>query len=146
MALRSCLNKRKLDKDDLVFFVLGDLDEAVSSLGLVKVLAKEKGALERIQKDLMTISSLIAGCRTVSFRSSWLSREIKRLEKATKIPKEFVLPGEGELEARLHFSRAVVRRAERRLISLSKKEKVPKKLLNYLNHLSWFLFLLAVRR
>ena len=145
MALKTCLNKKMTDKDDLIFFALGDLDEAISSLGLVKVIVGEKKILDKIQKDLMTISSLIAGCKVASFQFSWLAKEIKNLEKTVKIPKSFVLPGKGELEARLHSSRTIVRRAERRLISLSRKQKIPKRLLNYLNHLSWLLFLLAVK-
>ena len=55
----------------------------------------------------------------------------------------FILPGGGETGARLHFARAVARRAERNIIALSKIEKVNENLIPYFNRLSDLLFVMA---
>ena len=45
--------------------------------------------------------------------------------------------------AQLNWVRTMVRRAERRLVALSKKEDLNPKLLSYINRLSDYLFMLA---
>ena len=54
--------------------------------------------------------------------------------------KSFVLPGGHELSSRLHIARTVCRRCERVVVELSKKEKINKLILSYLNRLSDMLF------
>ena len=46
-------------------------------------------------------------------------------------------------ERRLHFARAVARRAERNIVALSKIEKVNESLIPYFNRLSDLLFVMA---
>ena len=55
----------------------------------------------------------------------------------------FVLPGGSKAAAQAHVCRAVCRRAERAVISLSKHYDVPEVVHAYLNRLSDFLFTLA---
>jgi cob(I)alamin adenosyltransferase len=55
----------------------------------------------------------------------------------------FVLPGGGELGARLHLARAICRRAERRAVNLAKHTDVNPNVLRYLNRLADLLFILA---
>lgn len=57
--------------------------------------------------------------------------------------KEFVLPGGCRAAALAHVARAVARRAERRLISLSRTEAINPVALHYLNRLSDLLFIAA---
>jgi cob(I)alamin adenosyltransferase len=57
--------------------------------------------------------------------------------------KEFILPGGGPAAAACHFSRTVARRAERRVLTLSRAESVAPELIKYLNRLSDLLFVLA---
>lgn len=57
----------------------------------------------------------------------------------------FILPGGGELAARLHLARTVGRRAERQVVALSQAEPVDPQALIYLNRLSDLLFALARR-
>ena len=59
--------------------------------------------------------------------------------------KDFILPGGSHAAALAHVARAVCRRAERRLIALSRAEPVPPVLLHYLNRLSDLLFVAARR-
>ncbi len=57
--------------------------------------------------------------------------------------KEFILPGGSEAAAVAHTARAVCRRAERRLLTLSRDESVNDESRKYLNRLSDLLFVVA---
>ena len=57
----------------------------------------------------------------------------------------FVLPGGTELAARLHAARTVCRRAERRLVSLSRAARITPAAAVYLNRLGDLLFAMARR-
>lgn len=54
-----------------------------------------------------------------------------------------MIPGGSETAARLDFARAFSRRAERQVVNFSRKKKVSKETLKFLNRLSSFLFALA---
>jgi cob(I)alamin adenosyltransferase len=64
---------------------------------------------------------------------------LKRLPKLTN----FILPGGGEVAAELHLARSICRRAERRIVSAGKVEKINPELLPFFNRLSTLLFDLA---
>ena len=57
--------------------------------------------------------------------------------------KDFVLPAGTRAAALAHLARTVCRRAERRLVTLSRKQKVAPAVPAYLNRLSDLLFVLA---
>ena len=67
---------------------------------------------------------------------------MNKFEKMVNL-KNFVLPGSNSISAILDIARTVARRAERRIVSLSKKENIRKEVIAYINRLSDFLFLLA---
>jgi len=151
MAKFTFLKNKKRNKDALIFGVLGDLDELSCFLGWAKINAKKSGSacagkLEKVQRDLIAISSSIAGCGdgSIKKRLAGLESRIKTLEKKVPFAKEFVLSGKSELGARIHLARAVARRAERRAVALSKRQKIFPEVLDYLNRLSWFLFMLLL--
>ena len=66
-------------------------------------------------------------------------------EYITKIDEvdAFIVPGTSMLSANLHIARTICRRAERRIYSLSKIEKVNTNLLKYINRLSDLLYAIA---
>jgi cob(I)alamin adenosyltransferase len=68
---------------------------------------------------------------------------IDKIEKDLPPLKNFVLPGGSKIAAKLQYSRAHTRRAERHIVSLNKKEKIKPVILIYLNRLSDALFVLA---
>ena len=57
---------------------------------------------------------------------------------------EFILPRGPEGLVRLHWARTVARRAERRVVTLSKHEPLNPEILRYMNRLSSVLYQLAV--
>jgi cob(I)alamin adenosyltransferase len=72
-----------------------------------------------------------------------LEHEIDRCEDALPPLKTFVLPGGGEVGARLHVARTVSRRAERDVVELARNELVDPHVVKWLNRLSDLLFVLA---
>ncbi len=126
----------RVSKDSAIVNALGSLDEANSWLGVV-------GGLTKIQKDLMTISSILAGAK-LDFplsKTKDLEKKIDKLEKILPKLKGFVIPyGEG---AKLHFARALIRRAERAVVAIPNLSAIRYPLLTYLNRLSDYVFTLA---
>ena len=57
--------------------------------------------------------------------------------------KDFILPGGSAAAAVCHVARTVCRRAERRIIGLSKQEQISELIVQYLNRLSDLLFVIA---
>ena len=57
--------------------------------------------------------------------------------------KEFILPGGSKTAGLCHMARAVARRAERIIVTLSKEETVGDALKHYINRLSDVLFVMA---
>jgi cob(I)alamin adenosyltransferase len=74
-----------------------------------------------------------------------LEREIDALNADLGPLKSFILPGGSEAAAAVHVARAVVRRVERRMVTLAAApgEKIGAPALKYINRLSDFLFVAA---
>src|SRR5262249_27340750 len=73
---------------------------------------------------------------------SRLEDHIDTLESALPALRKFLLPGGSDAGALLHLSRAVCRRAERRIVSLG-PDGVEAVVLTYVNRLSDLLFVMA---
>ncbi len=71
---------------------------------------------------------------------SFLENKIDFYNKNLRPLKSFVLPGGNELSSRLHVARTVCRRCERKVVKLSKEEKINDIIIAYLNRLSDMLF------
>ena len=67
------------------------------------------------------------------------------LEKRIEMPREFVVPGETRTSAALELARTVVRRAERRVVTLEARgiASIGEHLLPYLNRLADLVWVLA---
>lgn len=157
--------RKRIYKSDLFFEVLGNLDELNSFIGIVVAAIKKEKIfrlesnlrldvlLENVQKDLLTIGSIIAGSKLQfdSMKTKKLEKVIDVLEERLSILKNFILPGGNEIAAQLHFSRSLVRRTERSVVKLNlnkdfefkKKNIVENRIIPYLNRLSDFFFILA---
>ncbi len=148
MALKTNLADKRVDKDEPVIEVLGCLDESSVVLGSAKLKADNeiKKILTRVQEDFNLFSAVIAGCKNDNLkgRLEWLEEQIEYFERQIDIPDKFVLPGRSELQIRLNLARVIVRKTERRLISLNRYQQLPSEILDYFNRLSWFLFLSAL--
>ena len=136
---------------------LGSLDELNAALGVALAVMSEgpdAGLLDRVQNDLFTVGAELAMAPGQSRglapplgheRVRELEEGIARLEVDLDPQKAFVLPGGSQAAAYLHYARAVVRRAERRVVVLDSKERVNPETLRYLNRLSTLLHAMALR-
>ncbi len=147
----SLCSEERIKKCDIIFDVLGTLDELSSFIGLAKVQLKEsheKSFLETLQKKLVCLMGDIATegeCKEKITDDDILAleEEIDKLQKETGDAFEFVLPGENEISARLDVARTIARRAERYMVSASEKYDIECKNLVYINRLSDYLYSLA---
>jgi cob(I)alamin adenosyltransferase len=142
-------NGERVYKDDLRTEAYGTLDELNSYLGLAKnfLSQEDKNLLEKIQKTIFRISSELAKADKFievikQEEVDEITNLVEKFEKKVNL-KNFVLPGSNSISAFLDISRAITRRAERRIVTLSKKEDVRKEIIAYVNRLSDLLFLLA---
>lgn len=136
----------RVDKDDLVVQSYGDMDELNSHIGLLvaHVPVTHNSLLHDIQRSLFQAGFAISASSTLT------PNDVEKLESAidsltSQMPPNtsFVLPGGSKAAAQAHVCRAVCRRAERSVISLSKHYDVPEVVHAYLNRLSDFLFTFA---
>jgi len=148
---------RRVAKDDLRVEVYGTFDEANTLLGaaLAAGAPAELGAvLVDLQARLFDLGADLATPRGERPDPTYLTRIgeshvealerlIDRFEADLSPLTNFILPGGTMTAAHLHHARAVVRRAERSLVALSRKEDVGPAAVRYANRLSDLLFVLA---
>ena len=128
----------------------GTVDEANSTVGLVlSVPGLPAGVIEcltEVQHDLFDLGAelCIPGHRVVTDADvTRLETTLDGFNEGLPALKEFILPGGGPAAAACHLARTVVRRAERRVLSLARVEAVAPEVVRYLNRLSDLLFVLA---
>lgn len=127
---------------------IGSIDEANTSLGLAASFVKDKKIkikIEEIQKHLFEIGGVLAGAKIKLEKNlpEQMEKEIDEMDKILPTLTHFILPGGGYGGSLLFMARTFVRRAERRVVALSKKKKLDTNLLVYLNRLSDYVFTLA---
>lgn len=140
--------KGRVSKDSLRVEAIGSVDELNSFLGVCASLSESPettSIIKEIQKDLLTIGSITAGSKLKFFKNKTTRFEKIIDEIEAKLPplKNFIVPGGTNLASHLQYARSLSRRAERRMVALSKVEKVRPQVLTYLNRLSDTLFMLA---
>jgi cob(I)alamin adenosyltransferase len=139
----------RVGKDSVRIDVIGDVDELNCALGVL--LAEElsagiREALTTIQHDLLDMGgelSVPGHDLIATSHVERLERELDALNSTLPALRDFVLPGGSRAAAAAHVARSVCRRAERKLVALSRTEHVPPLLLQYLNRLSDLLFVCA---
>ena len=145
-------------KDDAKVEAYGTVDELNAEVGLCRELVKETEnkkfgsliqALKTVQNELFNLGTQLATTKgDISYDLPKLSDDAilnleTNLDSANELLSEltsFVLPGGSRLNVQFHIARNVCRRAERRVVTLSKIEKIDPENLQYLNRLSDALF------
>jgi cob(I)alamin adenosyltransferase len=139
----------RVAKDAARIDAMGEIDELNSAVGLVlaeDLPAAMRASLLEVQHDLLDMGGelCLPGHDIIgASHVSRLERELDALNATLPALKDFVLPGGSRAAAAAHLARTVCRRAERRLVALSRAESVPPLLLQYLNRLSDLLFVAA---
>ncbi len=135
--------------------VLGGIDELNSLIGLARSLVpQEPKELGKVRNELLSIQVILFKVGTAIVRcgesvSNELINELE--EKVIKLSKEvsitcFIIPGGHPAASTLHVARAVCRRLERRMVTLSRvlPQCIDGTVLKYINILSDYLYLLAL--
>ena len=143
-------------KDSLKVESYGCVDEASSFIGVARYYCKNKVIKERlkgIQNKLLVLGGFLASDERGKemMKDQIKEEDIKLLEEYIdeynqKLPplKHFILPGDEEVATHFHVARTVVRRAERRIVSLTAQEPDLNPLIQkYVNRLSDLMFVLA---
>lgn len=146
----------RVSKDDIRVEAYGTLDELNCFVGLAQAEAATYSALVEMSEWLMEIQQELFDCGSdlayaregVPFKMNheppqrleqWIDQYIGEAPELTR----FILPGGSGLSSMLHVCRTVCRRAERRVVTLSKEHSINVDVLIYLNRLSDFFFAAA---
>jgi len=140
----------------------GTTDELNSWLGLIRdqdISQHYKNHLIKIQEHLFTLGSILAtpkeklflknGKKRLNIRwiqmedIAFLEQEIDLMDQTLEPMTHFVLPGGHIIVSYCHIARTICRRAERNVSHLNENEAVDPYVLQYLNRLSDYLFVLA---
>lgn len=138
------------EKDSPRVEAYGTVDEANSAIGIVlaeqTVTAAIRECLTEVQHDLFELGGelCIPGHRAIEqHRVDRLEKDLDRFNADLPKLDEFILPGGGRAASACHAARTIVRRAERRVVTLKRSEPVRDEALKYLNRLSDLLFVIA---
>jgi cob(I)alamin adenosyltransferase len=141
---------RRVRKDDARVEAYGTVDELNSAIGVMLAVPNLpeniRQCFTEVQHDLFDLGGELC----IPGHSMITAEHVERLERTLdafneNLPalKEFILPSGGPATAACHLSRAIARRAERRVWTLAARETVNPEVTQYLNRLSDLLFVVA---
>lgn len=152
----SLLGGMKVPKSHIRIDAYGTVDELNAFLGLLKdqpeVEARIGSQFYWIQEKLFDLGSLLASAPgfTGFALPQITATEVKQIEVwidkySAELPelKTFILPGGHQVVSLCHVCRTVCRRAERTVIALQQEESVDAFILQFLNRLSDYFFIMA---
>ncbi len=142
-------------KDDARIEAFGTVDEASSALGLARALSRRSRVneiCEELQRGLYALGAELgtnpasekAFVTTGTAQIERLEELIRMLEDEAPMPEGFILPGSTPASGALDLARAIVRRAERRCLTLERAGGLSNpNVRRWLNRLSLVVFVLA---
>jgi cob(I)alamin adenosyltransferase len=147
----------RVPKDHIRCEAYGEVDELSAALGAARAFVEDKevsASLLEIQKDLLAVGAQLADpkyeTRKVKPKTvigpekiGAFERTMDRYEGELPPLKGFILRSGTRGAALLHLACTVCRRAERRIVLLSRQVPVPPIVIQYVNRLSDLLFVLA---
>ena len=160
----------RIGKDDPRTEAYGTVDEAIAALGLARANLGVKRRIGTLPAGLGGLAPMIlryqrelfvVGAELATNPEAWdrledgrtrvseqmvrdVEHDLVELERNVEMPKEFVVPGETPTSAALELARTILRRAERRAVTLQRAGNVPgPHLVPYLNRLADLVWVLA---
>ena len=152
----------RVSKNHIRIESYGTVDELNSWLGLIRdqnIDTSHKNTIIGIQNNLFTIGAILAtpidkeilknGKKRLAIPKisdshiHLLEKEMDKMNELLPPMTHFILPGGHTTVSYCHIARSTCRRAERIVVKLFKNEEVEDKVLQYLNRLSDYLFVLA---
>ncbi|HOF16851.1 MAG TPA: cob(I)yrinic acid a,c-diamide adenosyltransferase [Bacteroidales bacterium] len=155
-GLTSLINKSNVPKDHQRVESYGTIDELNAHIGMLRSLSSSEEVaadLLFIQKTLFTIQTLLAvdsdaPCKLELPQLNqqdidFLESKIDAMQGELEALKSFIIPGGSQLLSQCHIARCVCRRAERRIVALNRMQDVDVRILQFVNRLSDYLFVLS---
>lgn len=149
----SLFDNKRVFKDDIRVESYGTVDELVSFLGLAKNYVEDEdiyNIIQQVQNKLFTLASILATEDSSQVKYRIKEKDVEYLEDKIDDymgrlgnPTGFIIPGSGKKSGYLHVCRTICRRAERRIITLSKEVELDPLVVKYVNRLSDLLYALA---
>ncbi|HMQ06182.1 MAG TPA: cob(I)yrinic acid a,c-diamide adenosyltransferase [Saprospiraceae bacterium] len=150
----SLFGGKRVRKDHIRIEAYGTVDELNSFIGFFSAAIiddKVLTTLKKIQTTLFTIGSHLAADPEKQLPLpglpeediAMLENEMDQMNEKLSPLKYFILPAGSEAIARAHLCRTICRRAERRIITLQETARVLPWIIQYLNRLSDYFFMLA---
>jgi cob(I)alamin adenosyltransferase len=160
----------RIAKDDPRAEAYGTVDEAIAALGLARANLGVKRRIGTLPAGMGGLADLVlryqrelfvVGAELATNPDAWdrledgrtrvsedmvraVERDLVELERHIEMPSEFVVPGETATSAALELGRTILRRAERRAVTLQRAGNVPgPHLVPYLNRLADLVWVLA---
>lgn len=155
----SLVGGKRVSKTDPRLDTYGTIDELNSFIGLMLSVMDNKAEnpqnIRWIQQKLFNIGGCLAtdtscfelpdSCRIKADDVERIEQMIDSIQEGLPQQRSFILPGGTQAASYAHVARTVCRRAERLILALPECAKAPKELLQYINRLSDYLFVLARR-
>lgn len=155
----SLVGGKRVSKTDPRLEAYGTIDELNSFIGLMLSIMDDKAEsaenIRWIQQKLFNIGGCLAtdtssfqlpdSCKVLPADVERIEKMIDSVQEGLPEQKSFILPGGTQAASYAHVARTVCRRAERLILALPDEAKVPSELLQYINRLSDYLFVLARR-
>lgn len=149
----SLFGGKRVLKDDERIEAYGTIDELNSFVGLLRDSVERQeiiGQLAKIQNKLFDLGSYLATPEKKKEDSGvtadnilWMEACIDEMDSELPPLKNFILPGGHPHVSYAHLCRTVCRRAERKVVSLDKSSEIDPLVIQYLNRLSDYFFILA---
>ena len=155
----SLVGGKRVSKTDPRLEAYGTIDELNSFIGLMLSVmdgnAESADNINWIQQKLFNIGGCLAtdtasfqlpdSCKVLQPDVEQLEQMIDALQEGLPQQRSFILPGGTQAASYAHVARTVCRRAERQILALPDSAKAPSELLQFINRLSDYLFVLARR-
>lgn len=151
----SLLGGKRVSKGNIRIEAYGTVDELNAYVGLLKdqeINRPREAFLKTIQEKLFVMGASLAtvpGKEKVKKPDiypediSALEAEIDAMESQLEPLTKFILPGGHQVVSFCHIARTVCRRAERCVVNLQEEEEVKENVIQYLNRLSDYFFVLG---
>lgn len=154
--MTSLVGGKRVPKNSVRLESYGTVDELNSYLGMIRSFPMDEVIIDElveIQSRLFDVGGNLATDPENSNMKGRLGvkeKDVEMLEKAidrmdAEVPpmKYFILPGGNQAVSFCHIARTVCRRAERRILDLAHEAEVDDTLIQYINRLSDYLFILS---
>ncbi|MEN8765002.1 MAG: cob(I)yrinic acid a,c-diamide adenosyltransferase [Wenyingzhuangia sp.] len=158
----SLFGGKRVSKSHTRIEAYGTVDELNSYLGLLRyhnIDESHKTFLIKIQQELFAVGAFLATPRESETLKNGkkrleidpfglkgieiIEKEIDLLDQQLEPMTHFIIPGGNSIVSHCHIARTICRRAERTCVLLHEKEGINKYIIQYLNRLSDYLFVLA---